>query len=131
MKQVLLVGLFGGVGCITRFLVGAWMLRWLGDRFPWGTLLVNVVGCGCLGALFQLDEQFQLLSREVRVALAAGFLGGLTTFSTFGLDTVRFVELQRPYAAATNVLANLSAGFVAVWIGMLLVRCLYWEEPSR
>jgi fluoride exporter len=124
MKQLLLVGLFGAIGAVSRFLVSAWTLRAFGDAFPLGTLIVNVVGCALIGVLYQLDASLKIVSDEWRVALAAGFLGGLTTFSTFGLETVRLIELGRQTIAATNVLANLALGLVSVAAGMALVRFL-------
>jgi len=122
MKQLLLVALLGGIGAVTRFLLSAWTLRSFGDAFPLGTLIVNVVGCGLIGVLFQLDASLRIVSEEWRVALAAGFLGGLTTFSTFGLETVRLIELGRQAVAAANVIANLALGLVSVAGGMALVQ---------
>jgi CrcB protein len=127
MKELLLVGLFGAAGAVSRFVLSAWMLRAFGDKFPWGTFTVNVVGCAVIGVLFQWHE-WMPLSREWRAALAAGFLGGLTTFSTFGLETVRLVELGRPGMAAANVCANLVIGLLAVWAGMAVMRRLVGAE---
>ncbi len=128
MKQLLLVGLFGAFGAVSRYVLSAWGLRVFGDAFPLGTLAVNVIGCGLIGVLFQVDESMRLISSEWRVAIAAGFLGGLTTFSSFGLETVRLVELGRHSVAVTNVLANLVLGLAAVVGGMALVRRMVGVE---
>jgi CrcB protein len=122
MKQLILVGLFGGLGAISRYVVTAWTLRAFGDAFPLGTLTVNLAGCLLIGALFQVDQSLRILGDEWRVAIAAGFLGGLTTFSTFGLETVRLVELGRTPVALTNVLANFILGLSAVVAGMAVVK---------
>jgi fluoride exporter len=127
MKQIILVGLFGAVGAVSRFVLSAWTLRVFGDAFPIGTLTVNVIGCGLIGILFQLDASLKFVSEEWRMALVAGFLGGLTTFSAFGLETVRLVELGRQTTAIANVIANLALGLVAVAGGMALVRFLIRE----
>lgn len=124
MKELLLVGLFGAAGAVSRYLLSAGMLRWFGDVFPLGTLAVNVMGCGLIGVLYQVNETGRPISAEWRAALAAGFLGGLTTFSTFGLETIRLFELGRPITAAANVLANLIIGLLAVWVAMVVVRRL-------
>ena len=95
-----------------------------GDSFPLGTLAVNIVGCALIGVLFQLDVSLRAISQEWRVAMAAGFLGGLTTFSTFGLETIRLLELGRPVTAVVNIVANVAIGLLAVASGMAIVRWL-------
>jgi CrcB protein len=122
MKQLFLVGFLGAIGAVSRYLLSAWALRLFGDSFPLGTLAVNVVGCGLIGTLFQLGDSLRLISSEWRIALVAGFLGGLTTFSTFGLETVRLIELGRQPSAIANVLANVLLGLAAVVGGMALAR---------
>jgi CrcB protein len=125
MKEILLVALFGAAGAVTRYVLSAALHRQFGEVFPLGTLAANVIGCGLIGVLFQVNETTRAISPEWRAALAAGFLGGLTTFSTFGLETVRLFELGRSTAAIANVLANLLVGLAAVWLGMWIVRrCL-------
>lgn len=87
MWKIALIGACGGAGAILRHLVSVWSLHWFGSGFPVGTLIVNVVGCFLLGTLYELTETTLLISGEWRHALGVGFLGGLTTFSTFGYET--------------------------------------------
>ena len=118
MLNVLLVALGGAVGAVARYGVGFGAVRWLGLAFPWGTLVVNVVGglaMGLLAARFGPEQE------AVRLALGVGVLGGFTTFSAFSLETVRLMEhqpgLAMLYAAASVIL---SVG--ACWVGLMLGR---------
>ncbi len=131
MREILLliaIGACGAVGAIVRYLVSVWASQWTGvgtNGFPIATLLVNVTGCFLLGALVSTAEQEGLrVSPTVGAALGAGFLGALTTFSTFGVETyVRLVQGQWNLAAA-NVVGNLLLGLCAVWLGHCLVQNL-------
>lgn len=124
MTHLLLIGCCGAAGAISRFLVGKWMVIWFGDAFPIGTLLVNVVGCCLLGFVAEFGLESTSLSKETREVIGVGFLGGLTTFSTFGWDTFRRLQEGMWAAAAGNVAANLVAGLLAVWLGVTVARML-------
>ena len=124
MTHLLLIGCCGAAGAVSRYLVSKWMLLWLGDAFPYGTLLVNVIGCGLLGFVAQFSLESTAISKETRDVIGVGFLGGLTTFSAFGWDTFRRLEEGMWGAAIGNIGANLLAGLVAVWIGATLARAL-------
>lgn len=117
---LLLVGLFGALGAWARFATAVGMNHWLGEGFPWGTLAVNVLGCFCLGCLAHFGEQY--LSREWKLILGVGFLGALTTFSTFGLETVTRWNAGQAWIALTNVFCNLFFGLLAVWLGIWLAE---------
>jgi len=97
-------------------------VRALGERFPHGTLIVNVVGCLLLGFLLSVGDAH--LGREARVALGTGFLGSFTTFSTFGVETVRLVERGDWGAALLNVGLNVVVGLACAGVGMALARRL-------
>ena len=124
MMQLILIGCCGGLGAISRFLISKWLAIWLGDSFPVGTLAVNVLGCFLLGLVGQFSLESTAISKETRDVIAAGFLGGLTTFSAFGWDTFRRIQEGLWGAAAGNVMANLVAGLLAVWLGATLARLL-------
>jgi CrcB protein len=124
MTHMFLIGCFGAAGAVSRYLVTKWMVVWCGDAFPLGTLLVNVVGCCLLGFVAQFGLESTSLSKETREVIGIGFLGGLTTFSTFGWDTFRRLQEGMWAAAAGNVIANLVAGLLAVWLGATVARML-------
>lgn len=95
----------GGAAAVARYLVALWFAT--DDRFPWAVLIVNVVGSGLGGAVLALGSA---LSGDVQLILLTGVAGGLTTFSTFSVETVQLVLDGRAQVAAANVAANLGAG---------------------
>ncbi|MBC8353923.1 MAG: fluoride efflux transporter CrcB [Planctomycetes bacterium] len=122
MWKILLIGAFGGAGAILRYLISSWSVHWFGTGFPIGTLLVNVVGCFLLGLLYAVTETTALIPSEWRHGLGVGFLGGLTTFSTFGYETHHQLQNSLWRHAATNVLLNVALGLVAVWAGISIAK---------
>ncbi len=120
MIQLLYIAAFGAAGALSRYVVSGVVQRWCGggEAFPAGTLLVNVAGCLLIGLL--AGSHTHAMSVEVRHGLSAGFLGGLTTFSTFGLETVHHLENEHYGVALASVAANLGVGLLAVWAGLKL-----------
>lgn len=117
MIQLLWVGLGGFLGAILRFQISLWAHRWVAGPFPIGTLVVNLMGCFLIGVLMTRVDQ-GAFSPETRVFLGAGFLGALTTFSTFGYETFDLLRDGQPGLAAASVLANVVVGLAAVWLGV-------------
>lgn len=122
MKILLLIALGGAIGSVLRFLTGKISLALWGPEFPWGTLIVNVVGCFIMGILAGLLAQYSELSHEVRNFLLVGVLGGFTTFSAFALDAVTFYQRGALGLALTYVLASVVISILAVAAGLFLVR---------
>ncbi|MGY4517021.1 fluoride efflux transporter CrcB [Lysobacter sp. HA18] len=122
MRDVLLVGAGGALGAMARHLVGTAMLAtstaW---RFPIGTLAVNVSGCLLIGAYAALAEQMPGLNGPARLLLVTGVLGGYTTFSAFGLETMLMLRRGDALLATGYVVASVLFGLAAVWIGMKAV----------
>jgi len=122
LSVILLVGLAGALGTLSRYFVSLWAGRALGTWFPYGTLIVNVVGCFLITLVAELALRTTLVSAEARVVLTAGFMGGLTTYSSFDLETTNLLR-ERAWASATaNVAATLGLCFVAGLLGLLLGR---------
>jgi CrcB protein len=90
--------------------------------FPAGTAVVNILGCFLIGFLSGLTELRQLLSPEVRIFLLIGLLGGFTTFSTFGYETIASLRSGQFLLALANVLIQVIVGLSAVWIGYNVTR---------
>jgi len=112
----------GGLGAVARWALTIWVgRRWPAAPLPWATLGVNVVGCFALGLLVPLFAHRQ--SPILRAALTAGFLGGLTTFSTFGIETLSAYK-SAPLLGFLNVSLNLGlglgAGAAGLWMGAKL-----------
>ena len=90
--KLFLIALFGAIGTLSRYgLQGVVQIR-MGSMFPYGTLLINLTGCFLLGFIGQLTLNRMLVSSDVRVAIAVGFFGGYTTFSSFGWETAKMLE---------------------------------------
>lgn len=117
MIKVLLVGLGGFVGSVARYWFGGVVQDHAGATFPFGTLAVNVVGCFLIGGLSELAEARGFLTPEARAFLVIGVLGGFTTFSAFGNETLNLLRERDVALAAANVLANVALALAAVWLG--------------
>jgi fluoride exporter len=121
MKPLLLVAIGGAVGSAARYQVSAVLLAHAtGWRLPVGTLVVNVVGCLLAGVLVVWADTHHWLAPETRLLLFTGLMGGFTTFSAFGVETVRLFQQGQEGAAVANVLVSVVFGLLAVWLGMTL-----------
>ena len=116
--SLLYVALGGALGSISRYLLGAWTLT-LGKNidFPYGTLAVNLIGCFVIGFLSQLVETRSSFTAEARAFIFIGLLGGFTTFSAFGNDTINLLREGRMFHALANVAANVIVGLALIWFG--------------
>jgi CrcB protein len=124
MIHLLVVGIGGCLGAMARYWLSGVAHRWLGSGFPYGTLLVNVVGCLVFGGIWGLVEYRQFFSPNTRLFLTTGILGGMTTFSTFGYETFALLRDEEYALAATNVVANVLVGVAAVMAGWLAAKLL-------
>jgi len=116
MQAILLVALGGALGSVLRYKVGALVLHQTGPAaFPYGTFTVNVAGCLVAGLLAGLGEHFDFLTADVRLFLFTGFLGGFTTFSAFGVETIALIERGDWMIAASYVALSVLCGLAALW----------------
>ncbi len=125
MLNILFVGVGGFLGSIGRYLLsGAVYQLFPNLHFPIGTTVVNVLGCFLIGFITALVEVRNLLSPEVRVFLLIGILGGFTTFSTFGYETIALLRDGAFLSGLANVLIQVVFGISAVWLGYNVVRLI-------
>lgn len=125
MLHVFLVFLGGGLGAASRHLVGVAALRQFGPNFPYGTLIVNVVGSLLMGVLIGwLVRRGVGSNNELRLFLATGVLGGFTTFSAFSLDVANLWEKGALMPAATYAIGTVLICLFAVFAGLWLARNL-------
>ncbi|MDH4229753.1 MAG: fluoride efflux transporter CrcB [Nitrospirota bacterium] len=122
MRVILAIGLAGFVGAVSRYLIGMWALRALPAGFPYGTLLVNVTGSLLLGAVFELGALRAGFDPTLRVALATGFLGAFTTFSTFSLETWALLRDGNLMLALANTAGNVVLCVAAAGLGIAVAR---------
>lgn len=116
----LLVMVGGSLGAASRYGVGLLTARLWGTGFPWGTLVVNLAGCFIIGLLFALADRSRLLTPDVRLLLITGYLGALTTFSSFSLETVNAGRAGLALQSLTNILINNAGGLALTYLGMRL-----------
>lgn len=119
MKGILLVALGGAVGSVARYKLSGYVLHHTIDwKFPAGTFAVNVLGCLVAGLLAGLAEKHDLFSPDARLLLFTGLLGGFTTFSAFGLETMHLVRRGDLAIAGANIVLSVVAGLLALWLGL-------------
>ena len=121
MKAILLVAIGGALGSVSRFGLGSLVLQHTLDwKFPAGTFAVNVLGCLAAGLLAGLGQHYDFLTAEVRIFLFTGFLGGFTTFSAFGVETVALLERGDFAVAALYVASSVVVGIAALCAALKL-----------
>ena len=114
-----------------RFLVSSGIYQWLGRGFPYGTLVVNVIGSFMLGLLTEsLIQQRITITFEYRAAILIGFIGAFTTFSTFSLETFYLIEQGNLTKALINIFTSVTACIFAIWIGLLCGRGLFYYSDG-
>lgn len=126
MNNVLLVGIGGFIGSAVRYLLGGYVQQSSKSIFPYGTLTVNVIGCFVIGFLSQLAENRGAFSSEARAFVFIGILGGFTTFSSFGNETLNLARDGEMLNAFANIGLNVFLGLLAVWLGRT-VSYLIWR----
>ena len=107
-------------GAASRYAVSLLTARLFGPQFPYGTMVVNLAGCFLIGLLFALADRSRLLTPDVRLLLITGYLGALTTFSTFSLETVNAGRAGLTLQSLTNILINNLGGLSLTWLGLRL-----------
>jgi fluoride exporter len=125
MQRILLIGLAGLLGTLARYGLSGFVARRVGETFPTGTLVVNVTGCFLAGFLFHVLQERLLVNEVARTALMIGFLGGFTTFSSFGLQTFTLLKEGEVALGMVNVVVSNLAGLVTVWAGYSLARFIW------
>ena len=128
MANLLWVCLAGALGSGTRYAVGLWASDRFGTAFPYGTLIVNVGGCFLIALVLQTALDRAAFPPALRLALATGFLGGLTTYSSFAYETMRLAREGQRTAALLNFGLTSVACFTAVVLGLLLAQL--WSAPA-
>ena len=122
MTRLLLIGLAGALGTCTRYLVGLAAGRAFGAGFPFGTLIVNLAGCFLIAAITEVALTTDLISPTLRLTLTTGFMGGLTTYSSFNLETTGLLQDRAWYAGLVNFSATVLGCFLAGLLGLAVAR---------
>lgn len=121
-NRLLWISIGAVLGANARYLIGLWLAQRLGADFPYGTLLVNITGSFILGFLVAWGATRGGLSVELRLLVAVGFLGSYTTFSSFAVESLAYLEQGNMGRSLLNFALNNGLGIGAAWLGMALAR---------
>ncbi|WP_298404245.1 fluoride efflux transporter CrcB [uncultured Chloroflexus sp.] len=122
MNNVLAIALGAAIGANLRYGIGLWAAQRFGTAWPYGTLIINLLGCLLIGVLLTLTANRLTLSEPVRLMLVTGLLGGFTTFSTFGYESFTLFNAGNWLAALGYVGGSVVGGLIAVVVGVGLGR---------
>ena len=123
--NIFLICAGGFAGAVARYLLGSWVFHHtLASKFPWNTFAVNVLGCLLMGVLSGAMERLDWFTPQLRLLLLAGLLGGFTTFSAFGLETLHLLRRGEVLIAATYALSSVAICVTAIWIGFRIIELL-------
>jgi fluoride exporter len=125
MDRFLWICLAGALGTGSRYLIGVWAGLKFGTAFPYGTLIVNVSGCFLIAAIMQVALATNLVPATLRLALTTGFLGGLTTYSSFNYETTRLLQERSWGLGLLNYAVTTTACFAAGLLGFAVARRLF------
>jgi CrcB protein len=124
IKNFLLVAFGGGVGSIARYLCQKWLGENYPHPFPWGTFVVNMVGCFLIGIIYATSEKTTFVGPQVRLLLITGFCGGFTTFSTFAFENMSLLRGNDTVYFLIYAIASVVLGIIAVFAGIGLIKLL-------
>jgi fluoride exporter len=122
LQKYLLIALGGALGSLTRYVVGFFIAQRMGNRFPYGTFVINITACLIIGFFMTLLNRRMDINQAWRFLIPIGFIGAYSTFSTFEWETFVSLETGAFMIAALYVSLSCLFGLVAVWLGVLLAR---------
>lgn len=122
MTKLLIVGLGGFLGSVARYGLSGYVQNRFEALFPFGTMAVNILGCLIVGALLYFVEDRPVLGPDMRLFLIVGILGGFTTFSAFGYETLQLLRRQQLELALLNIAGSVVLGLAAVWLGRTALK---------
>jgi CrcB protein len=124
MQRTIFIAFAGLAGTLIRYWLSGFVARQYGETFPWGTLVVNLIGCFLAGAIYYLADERFLISPTLRTMILIGLLGGLTTFSSYGLQTFTLLRDGEIGLATLNIAVSNVLGLFMVWAGYVVFKAL-------
>jgi len=122
LRSVLIVGAGGFIGTVARFLIARYFQENVISVFPWGTFIINIVGCFIIGLIYGLTEKNDFFPPEIRLFLTVGFCGGFTTFSTLSNDAFLLLRQAEWLRFASYISLSFFFGLLAVYAGRILLK---------
>ncbi|WP_027183817.1 fluoride efflux transporter CrcB [Desulfovibrio inopinatus] len=124
IQKIVLIGLAGSLGALSRYGIGSVVHSFMGRNFPWGTAAANTMGCFLFGLVWSLAEDRYMIRPETRIIILTGFMGAFTTFSTFIFETNQLLRDQELLRAGLNFFGQSFAGFAALLLGLAAGRII-------
>ena len=121
LTNIALVASGGAIGATLRYLISLGVISLFGKGFPFATLSVNIIGSLIMGCIFQLIQQQTITASPWWPLIGVGFLGALTTFSTFSMDNLLLLQQGELFKAMLNIVLNVVVCLLAAYVGTLLV----------
>ena len=122
LQKLLLIAVAGGLGSLARYGLSSWVQNWSGSLFPYGTVVVNILGCLVFGFVVAVTEGRFAVGPETRAVILVGFMGAFTTFSTFIFETVALLEDSQWLLALGNMSLQNFVGMAALILGLFIGR---------
>lgn len=125
MRLIVMIAIAGAVGALSRYGISTAMSKaFASNDFPFGTLTVNVIGCFIIGLVMHIGLNSDIISDNWRIIITAGFLGALTTFSSFSYETVTLFEKAQYLLAVSNIAVNMVLGLLATIAGIAIAKVI-------
>jgi fluoride exporter len=121
IKNILLVGLGGGIGSIVRYLCQKWLAGHYPHSFPWGTFTVNITGCLLIGIFWGMTFKSLNAAETWKLLLMTGFCGGFTTFSAFTMEGIGLLKQEKLFMFFSYVAGSIIIGLLATYAGMKII----------
>ena len=120
----MIIGTGGFIGSVLRFQVGRLIQQQVSSPFPYGTFIINVLGCLLIGIFYGISEKGNIMSSEWRLFLTVGFCGGFTTFSAFASENIALLRDGEFFFFALYTALSVFLGLLATWLGHLLTKII-------
>lgn len=124
LEKIIYVAIGGSLGALSRYGISLLCVELFGERFPYGTLIVNLAGCFLIGLAFSLGVERNIISPSFRLFFITGFLGALTTFSAYGIESINFARDGLLNTSLINIAANNFGGFILILVGLWIGRII-------
>ncbi len=126
IHPLILVAMGGAIGSMARFGISSLVVKQVNPvNFPWGTFSVNILGCMLAGVFLLVAESMQSISQEARLFVVTGLLGGFTTFSAFGIETLGLLRRGEMLIAISYASLSIIVGVLAMWLSYILLKVMF------